>query len=140
MEIPKKKELFELEHICPSTKRKFHQDAGPPNWKCLCINFQPGGPESQCIYSIPKKLAYDQTDRHNSQKACRQPDERIHGHIILPLRGFKPVDWSRMCCAKLRAAQIKFYCRFKAIFQTKIPIYNIYIYKYLFILQSFIKK
>ena len=67
MEIPKKKELFELEHICPSTKRKFHQDAGPPNWKCLCINFQPGGPESQCIYSIPKRLAYDQTDRHNSQ-------------------------------------------------------------------------
>ena len=44
------------------------RDAGPPNCKCICINFQCGGPTTQCIYLSPKTPSDDHTDRHKITK------------------------------------------------------------------------
>ena len=50
---------------------EMHSDAGPPTCKFICINFQCGGPASQCIYSIPKRSADLQIDRHEITKGLR---------------------------------------------------------------------
>ena len=42
---------------------KMHCDAGPLNWKGVCINFQCGGPVSLCIYLSPNRPADDHTDK-----------------------------------------------------------------------------
>ena len=39
-----------------------HHDAGPPNWKCICINFQCGGPAPQFIYFSTKRPADNKID------------------------------------------------------------------------------
>ena len=46
-------------------------DAGSPNWKRICINFQCGGPASRFIYSGPKWPADDQTYRHKIKKVSQ---------------------------------------------------------------------
>ena len=48
-----------------------HRDAGPPNWKFICINFHCGGLPLRCIYKIPKRSMDDQTDRHKITKYLR---------------------------------------------------------------------
>ena len=73
---------------------------------------------------FPKKTR--QTDI-KSQKSRGQPDRQTNGHTILSLRGFVHVAYGRMRCTQLQAAGMNFYCRFKAIFQTKIPIQFLYI-------------
>ena len=60
---------------------KMHCDAGPLNWKGVCINFQCGGPVSRCIYSSPNRTAYDHTDRHKITKGIwttGQTDRRTY--------------------------------------------------------------
>ena len=98
-----------------------HRDAGPPNWKFICINFQCGGIALQCIYLSPKSPTYDQTDKHKTTKGLWM-DGRTFRHIILLLMGFEPVAYDHMRCVQLQAARMNFYCQLKAVFQTKIPI------------------
>ena len=46
-----------------------------PNWKCICINFQCGGPAPRCIYSSPKIPADDHIDRYKIKKC---PHTTVH--------------------------------------------------------------
>ena len=57
-----------------------------------------------------------------SKKAHRRPGRGTGVHIILQLRGFVPVACDRMLCMQLQSARMNFYCRFKAVCQTKILI------------------
>ena len=54
-----------------------------------------------------------------SQKSHGQLDEHTDGNIILPLRGFEPMACGLILCAQLWAAQMNFYCQFKAVFWKK---------------------
>ena len=46
------------------THLKIHRKAGPPKWKCICINFHCRGPALRCIYLSKKRSVDDQTYRH----------------------------------------------------------------------------
>ena len=41
-----------------------HRDAGPPNWKCIFIHFQFGGPGPKFIYLNTKRPADNKIDRN----------------------------------------------------------------------------
>ena len=75
-----------------------YRDAGPPNWKIICINFQCRASASLCIYPGPKNSTDDHTDG------------RKDVHIILPLGGFEPLACDRMRCTQLQAVSMNFHC------------------------------
>ena len=64
-----------------------------------------------------------------SQKDRGRTDIHTDGNIILSLMVFEPMYCGCMCCTKLQATQMNFYCQFKVIFQTQnSDIIYIYIY------------
>ena len=52
---------------------KMHYNAGPPRWKCICINFYCRSPVSRCFYSGPKRSAENRQTDIKPQKARGQP-------------------------------------------------------------------
>ena len=105
-------------------RHKMHRDAGPPNRKFICINFQCECPAPRCIYLRPKRLTDDHTERQKITKGPRTTGW-TDGHIILSLKGFEPVACGIMRCKQIRAGPMRFYCQFKAVKKIR---YNLCIY------------
>ena len=86
-----------------------HLDVGPPNWKSICINFQCGVQRRDTFISVQKGPRATRQIDIKSQKAQGRLDRWTDRHIILSLRGSKPVPCGRMRYAQLRAAQMNCY-------------------------------